>query len=369
MAPAPATPADVVPSSGRIPSLDGWRAIAILLVLIDHATLTSGFPKSILGHYALFVDGNLGVRIFFVLSGFLISLLLLKETDRTGGVSLRHFYLRRIFRIFPVYFAYLGVLAALTLAGLYADSAASWIGCLTFTRNVVGSIRSGTSHFWSLAVEEQFYILWPILLGRLQLWKRSIPYVGILLLPIVICPVIRGCFSPDTLGGTFANKILGYRSILVYADSLAIGCLGAWMFWKSAPIASWRTFHTALLLACLAVLLEGHLLQLASASRTLKAIVPAAEGWAVLGCIWLGTHERSPGFGILNSKPMVTLGVLSYSIYVWHFLFVSFHMGPQFARWPTHDWKFWVIPTVAVSAVSYYFLEVPFMNLRRRFQN
>jgi len=77
-------------------------------------------------------------------------------------------------------------------------------------------------------------------------------------------------------------------------------------------------------------------------------------------------NEKSPGFGFLNSRPMIAIGALSYSIYVWHFLFLSSYMDYHFAMWPTHDWKLWLIPTMALSTVSYYFLELPFMNLRRK---
>jgi peptidoglycan/LPS O-acetylase OafA/YrhL len=361
--------ANSVQAPGRIPSLDGWRAIAILLVLGSHTLFTSFFPKALEPWVGWIFDGELGVRIFLVLSGFLISLLLLKETERTGTLSLRRFYLRRIFRIFPIYFAYLAVLAALTLCGLYSDSAGSWIGCLTFTRNMLGRGRSGTIHFWSLAVEEQFYLLWPVMVSALRLWKHRALYLAILLVPIAICPIIRCSFVSDNLGATLSGRILGPRSILVYADSLATGCLGAWLAWKSSARWEWQRRHTLILLACFAALVGGHLLQVAGTGRAIDAVIPTVQAWAILGCIWLGTNEHSLGFGVLNSRPMVTIGVLSYSIYVWHLLFVSHFMGERFDNWPTHDWRIWFIPALILSALSYYFLEVPFMGLRKKFQS
>ena len=357
------------PAPGRIPSLDGWRAIAIILVLGSHFVFTSSLPRELTGYLGLFFDGELGVRIFFVLSGFLISLLLLRETERTGTISLKRFYLRRIFRIFPIYFVYLAVLAALTFLGFYADAPSSWLGCLTFTRNMVGRGQSGTIHFWSLAVEEQFYLFWPLLLVSLRLWRHRALYVGLLLVPIVLCPAIRCWFVSDGLGATFSDRILGPRSILIYADSLAIGCLGAWIVFKTPSNRDWKGTYTIAYAASVAVIVGGHLLQTYGRGRALGAIIPAVQGWAVLGCIVLGSNERSPGFGLLNSRGMLKIGILSYSIYVWHFLFLSHFMGPRFAAWPTDDWKIWVLPALAVSALSYHYLELPFMNLRRSLRN
>jgi peptidoglycan/LPS O-acetylase OafA/YrhL len=355
-----------VPADGRVPSLDGWRAVAIALVLVSHMSFASQFPDGRLGWLDWVFDGGLGVRIFFVLSGFLITLLLLREVEKTGTASLKRFYLRRVLRIFPVYFAYLIVLAALTAAGLYADSASSWIGCLTFTRNMLGRGRSATVHFWSLAVEEQFYVIWPILLCRLRLWRRSGLFVGTLLVPIAFCPIARGFFASDELGATLSGRLLGPRSILLFADSLAVGCLGAWMAWKIPRGGRWNGLHSLGLAACLAVIIGGRWAEVAAWGNAAAAIVPAVQAWAILGCLWLGSSARSPGYGFLNSKPWVTLGVLSYSIYVWHFLFLSHFMGPRFERSFLYDWRIWILPAVAVSALSYHFLELPMTGLRRR---
>src|SRR5207253_8276854 len=98
----------------RFPSLDGWRAISILLVLGTHSTHTAGFPPAAVSYFLIF-DGDFGVRCFFVISGFLITWLMIKEHDETGRVSLKHFYIRRALRILPVYFAFMSVLWLLHL--------------------------------------------------------------------------------------------------------------------------------------------------------------------------------------------------------------------------------------------------------------
>jgi peptidoglycan/LPS O-acetylase OafA/YrhL len=356
-----------VPARKRIPSLDGWRAIAIILVLGSHMDYADHVPPAVTNWVEWVFDGALGVQVFFVLSGFLISLLLLKESEQGDGISLKNFYLRRAYRILPIYFAYLLVLAVLELCGLYRDSAGSWIGCLTFTRNMLGRGNSGTAHFWSLAVEEQFYLIWPVLMCCLGLWKRRGLYFAALLVPIIACPVIRANCDVGAVGGTVVDRIFGPRSILSYADSLAVGCIGAWMVWRTRPGWEWRGRHTAVAFASIAGVVAGHFALVVWHGPVARSIVPLLRACAILGCIVLGTQESSPGFGLLNSRAMVAIGVLSYSLYVWHLAFLGAFMGPRLAELPGYDWKVWLVPAAAVSVLSYNFLEQPFMRLRRRY--
>ena len=237
-----------VPLTGRIPSLDGWRALAIMLVLGDHAVYATGFPQESLQWIGKNFHGDLGVRIFFVLSGFLISLLLLREVGRTDRVNLKEFYLRRIFRIFPVYFTYLAVIFVLEIFGIYDESISSWVGSLTYTRNMVGLGNSPTVHLWSLSVEEQFYLAWPLAFAFLKLWKRPAVYLSLLAIPLILCPILRANWIATDPGGDLLNRLFGVRSILMYADSLAIGCIGAWIIWKisNCNVGGWRRFHTGL---------------------------------------------------------------------------------------------------------------------------
>jgi peptidoglycan/LPS O-acetylase OafA/YrhL len=362
-----------IPSKGRIPSLDGWRALAIILVLGDHAVYATGFPQEGWDWIGKIFHGDLGVRIFFVLSGFLISLLLLREVARTGCLSLKDFYLRRIFRIFPVYFTYLGVIAVFVIVGLYAESTSSWVGSLTFTRNMVGQGESATVHLWSLAVEEQFYLAWPVAFAALKLWKRPTVYLGLLLIPMIICPVLRANGVADP-GGNLLNRVFGARSIVMYADSLAVGCFGAWMIWKTPDtnVGGWRRHHTGLLFGCIALIIAGRVIQLSVGEewvRLSNALVPSIQAWAILVCLWLSASRDAPIYRFLNSQPMVTMGMLSYSIYIWHFLFLGHFVGAGMEFWPTHDWRVWIFPSLAVAAASYYFLEMPILRWRRSFRS
>ena len=204
----------------RIPSLDGWRAIGVTLVLVSHMPFSAGFPEPYAYQLTEVFDGELGVRLFFVLSGFLITHLLLAEARASGGISLKRFYIRRALRILPIYVAYLLVLGVLTALGLYHDALSSWIGALTFTRNMIGQGRSATVQLWSLAVEEQFYLVWPLVLGTFALWRRPRAFVWVLLLGIAACPIMRATLVPATPGGSLRAPHLR-RAVRVDAGRLA----------------------------------------------------------------------------------------------------------------------------------------------------
>src|SRR6202521_1564487 len=139
----------------RIPSLDGIRAVSILLVLLGHGAMTGGAPRLLtrFGHV-----GNIGVRCFFVLSGFLITTLLLKEVSATGTISLVKFYIRRSLRVLPASLALIGVLATLHLWGVIRLWPGDLSHALTYTANYHLRRSWWLDHLWSLSVEEQFYI-------------------------------------------------------------------------------------------------------------------------------------------------------------------------------------------------------------------
>ncbi|MFL5729495.1 MAG: acyltransferase family protein, partial [Cytophagaceae bacterium] len=165
-------------TQGRIPSLDGFRTISIVLVMIAHLTFSSSIPdwmQTILKNFSL---GDLGVRIFFVISGLVITYLLLKERSKTGHIDLKAFYIRRALRIFPAFYFYLFVIILLNYfldlgisplmflsAGIYLMDFAPWGESWL------------VSHTWSLAVEEQFYLLWPVVFLRIRRMKKILIWV------------------------------------------------------------------------------------------------------------------------------------------------------------------------------------------------
>jgi peptidoglycan/LPS O-acetylase OafA/YrhL len=203
-------------TSRRLPSLDGWRAVAILLVLLSHWWATGGADNIPRWIRPITGQGDLGVRIFLVLSGLLITHLLLEENDSYGSIDLRSFYIRRVLRIFPVYFAFLLLLATLSAFGLYYDDVATWIGALTFTRNVIGKGNSATGHLWSLAVEEQFYFVWPSTMMAAKLGNRPRIAMTALITTVVAVTFLR--VIPCTGTGVICTKLLG-KSLCSYTQT------------------------------------------------------------------------------------------------------------------------------------------------------
>jgi len=355
-------------SPDRIPSLDGWRAISIAIVVLSHFEFTTGFSKTLTPAWVRLFQGDLGVRIFFVISGFLITHLLLVEGERTGRPSLRQFYMRRVLRIFPVYYLFAAVLALLTIAGLYSDTWSTWLATLTFTRNVAGRGNSVTVHLWSLAVEEQFYLVWPSALVGLALWRRPKAAMAVLLVPILLAPVCRSGIVQMYAGGPFVDRLLGGFSILSYADSLAIGCLGAFLYQRrrQRPDAAGRLPLPAGLL--LAVLLVFGWFTWPPSSG-LWTLVPSVQAVLIMAAI-SATIDHRAGllYGWLNAAPLVWLGTLSYSLYIWQQLFQGHFAGPRLAALAIYDWRVWWLTALAAATTSYYFVERPILKLRDRFR-
>ena len=351
----------------RIRSLDGWRAVGVTLVLVSHAPYTTGFPARYEDRLVSVFDGELGVRIFFVLSGFLITYLMFEEAGRTGAISLRRFYVRRALRILPIYVTYLLALALLTALGFYHDSFSSWFGSLTFTRNLFGEGQSATSQLWSLAVEEQFYLLWPMAFATCALWRRPRAFVAVSVLTIIVCPIVRATLLSLVPGGSLVNRLLGPQSGLIYADSLVVGCLAAFLIRRGGAAPAVLESPVFCVVAFLLVAAGRALQHVLAPPGWIFALIPSVQAVAIMFLIWASAFH-APGLmsRALNLRPVVLFGTLSYSIYVWQFLFIA-HFTPKMAGSWTHDWKWWMPCALAAAAASYYGVERPFLRLKAGF--
>jgi peptidoglycan/LPS O-acetylase OafA/YrhL len=225
----------------RIPSLDGLRALSISLVLLAHLAGTHHFFT--MPSMARLGDlGNLGVRMFFVISGFLITKLLLVELDRTRRISLKAFYIRRVLRIFPAFYVFIIIASLLTLAGFAQLDRSDFLHAVTYTMNYHTSLEQNFSlrHLWSLSVEEQFYVLWPLTLGVLGARRSRWALAGVL----AVVPFVRmlrlylGPASEELIGTAFETV----------CDALATGCMLAILLptllksrWY-VRLISWRCF-------------------------------------------------------------------------------------------------------------------------------
>ena len=216
----------------RIPSLDGWRAVSIIYVLCSHCPISEGFPAHLKPFFKLiFDDGHLGVRCFFVISGFIITLLLLREQEKNGKIDLKKFYIRRCLRIFPVYYSFLFVVWLLQNTTQFSQPTVVWLQNLTFTTGFgFPAIFSWpTWHLWSLAVEEQFYLIWPFLFALLNHQLNSKAIKIALFVPLVLAPIIR-LLAYAGMGGEVFSFGVNKHTFLFNFDAIAIGCIGAFIY-------------------------------------------------------------------------------------------------------------------------------------------
>lgn len=333
----------------RIPSLDGLRAISIAMVLLGHLVGTRNFPASLAftGHLAA-----AGVRVFFVISGFLITGLLLKEWDKTAQISLKQFYLRRVFRIFPAFYLYVGVVLVLVWQKVVAVLPGDLLHALTYTMNYHHPHSWILAHLWSLAVEEQFYLIWPALL-LLAAPRRAMKAAAAVLL---LAPFIRlGTWQ-------FFPSVQPYygQEFEAVADALASGCLLAGAY---NTLGTWTRYQR--LLRSPAFWVVPAVLVATQYSGAARLMLLAGQSLMNL-CIVL-IIERMVRYPdtfsgrLLNLAPVRWVGVLSYSLYLWQQCYLNRHSDTWATAFPVN-----LILAVVTATASYYVVERPFLKLKER---
>ena len=341
--------------------------ISISLVLMLHSSFTPGFPSQFDRAINGFDAGILGVRFFFVISGFLITYLLIQERAKDGSISLKNFYVRRALRILPVYFFYLLALGFLTR---YTQASSAWLANLTFTTDFFGTPFS-TGHFWSLGVEEQFYLLWPgVLVAVLNRKEGDSKLLKCLIVPLVIAPTVRiiNCehWYPESVGFLFQKS-----SFFARFDSLAYGCLAAVLFVRCRQIleAFYIKYSCVITLGGGALILAApllHYLHIPAILQTVAFDSIQAIGFSLL-LVQSLLYPECGFYRFLNWKWVAHIGTLSYSIYIWQQMFcppddpVFGFKGAWYVNFPGC-----IFVAVLVAHASYYLLEKPFFKLRER---
>jgi peptidoglycan/LPS O-acetylase OafA/YrhL len=291
------------------------------------------------------------------MSGFLITLIMLREESRSGRVDLRAFFTRRLLRIVPAYAAFLAFVAALAWAGLAETRPLSWVTALTYTTNFLPRSGAGWAlgHTWSLSVEEHFYLVWPpafVILGRRWAWY-------LLAAACVSGPLIR-----YFLWSTMRDRInLGFVTP-ARIDSIAFGCLLAYLAtsshgvrWSEFAARWWATF--VLLAGTIALASKLIFCRSTLYEATLdRSIVAIAVSMGVFACI---SSPHTPLGDLLEARSMATIGRLSYSLYLWQQPFFDPHLRTWMCRWPQN------LGLAVACAVSCHFLiERPFLQLKGR---
>lgn len=343
---------------GRIPCLDGLRALSIALVFIEHSIVSSGHLPA--GHWRAVVGhlGGIGVDVFFAISGFLITLLLLRESRRTGTISLKGFYIRRFLRLMPAAIAFLTVVFVLFMMGTIPMSGRNWLHVMTYTVNFDPHPRWEVGHLWSLSIEEQFYFLWPLTLLLLGAGRaRVLAVVWLLAAPVVRFVMLR--MHPHDMG-----RFDTWTHIRV--DCIAAGCLLALVAGDPSFRRLTRT-TPAVAMTLIAMAVVGLFVNVLIGDRialwgvTVGHSVRAA---CIVTLIWLSINHFGSRWGrVLDSRPFVAVGILSYSLYLWQQIFLV----PNAHQWVrTLPWA--VIAAVACATASYLLIERPFLKLKDRFE-
>jgi peptidoglycan/LPS O-acetylase OafA/YrhL len=358
-----------------VSSLDGTRGIAVLLVMLFH--------------FGYFPAGWIGVQIFFVLSGYLITSILTEDKNKSLPAFIGRFYWRRLLRIFPLYYGFLVVAAlAYTLYRVPVSFSSDWPWLFTYTANFArmrdSDVGAPFVHLWSLAVEEQFYLVWPFLVYFLRPATFRKVIVGILLLsPVIRLALFQGALS---LGSDeeYAGKA-AYVLPFTQFDAFAAGAAISLWNLREMRNASYR-FLGALLLAAaagLAVLVAGHFWGRGASIASLGYSPYLISGH---GYVWgyslinllsaLGIICALQGAGVarcLNVKPLVWVGKISYGIYVYHLplLLIGIALLSHLQIVPDGGGRLvffivWVAVVLLVSAASFYWFEVLFLRLKDR---
>ncbi|SDK12018.1 Peptidoglycan/LPS O-acetylase OafA/YrhL, contains acyltransferase and SGNH-hydrolase domains [Nocardioides sp. YR527] len=341
-------------SSNWRADVQGLRAVAVGLVIAGHAGL-SGFE-----------GGFVGVDVFFVLSGFLITTLLLRETDRSGTVSISQFYARRARRILPAATATMLVVltySAIVLPQTRTDQiagdagwAAVFLANVHFAKEAVDYFNTAApspfQHYWSLSVEEQFYVVWPLLVLAVALWipkhhrRRAITALAALV------AVVSLAWS---LHLTSVDPTTAYFSTPARAFELAAGALLACVAGRLASIK--RPYATALGIAGVGTLVY------ATASFSEATHFP---GWhalvPVLGTVaLLVAGPATPTGWLLSKQPLRYLGDISFSLYLWHWPILI--LAPEaIPGGGVRQLLIMLALILAASAASYHWIEMPFQR-------
>ena len=347
-------------------SLDGLRALSILGVLWTHVWYVSGLEYyNRLQHYPVLKMGAFGVDVFFGISGFLITTLLLRERSKNGTISLRDFYLRRSLRIWPLYYATLGIYVLLVIflqRGTGRDRVFFHFlpGYLTFTYTwFAGWAASGAvfNFAWSLSVEEQFYVVWALVLRILR---------GLLpTLVMILMIFLRLSVHFNVLQNFILKDSLLWRIAAGISVPICLGAILAQILHSEKGFRILRPILGSKWAAALWLLL------------LLASLVPRQPFWqmiqwflvaAVVGsCVIREDNILAP---FLRFRPLAYIGLVSYGMYLLNTLVldvVNPVMNRIGLRHPLLKFPVFVAATVLVAGISYRFFETPFLRLKDRF--
>jgi peptidoglycan/LPS O-acetylase OafA/YrhL len=361
--------------SGYLPSLDGWRALAVMGVMMTHDGPWTGFGFST-AHYKGY--GGDGVYLFFAISGFLITTRILEEEKLVGRFNIRGFYIRRLFRIQPVALCYLAVIACLMLSGVISKEWLNWIGALCLFNNFLFHPPGGPSfvgHFWTLAVEEHFYILLSLALffvRRHRAWLLFLLFLAFTLPLTISYGIEHGWYHPyysprSTLWQLKGLFLAAFIAVLVQKPRMLRAV--------KAILRPWVAFLLTLVIVELRVVFD----QLAEQRWPLDFRIYPRQQWffavtylPVIMLVATVFHPRSWLTRFLETRPLRFVGKISYSLYLWHvavFVLWAGLLEPSswgaYASSPLGRVTKYAL-AFGIATISYYYIEKPLIRVGHR---
>ena len=336
------------------------------MVMVLHTLQTRELKHSVPFVFLVFGNGGMGVSIFFVISGYLITTLLLREREKTGTISLTSFYIRRAFRILPPLYLYVLFLAVLGLTGhLPGMDRREVLTALTFTRNYLPTGGQwALEHLWTLCIEEQFYLLWPALLVFSLVHRNSIgkrrTAICIALAVIAIEPFIRV--------GTYLLLPKPHNPGMFHmeADTLMFGALGALLQGNARFESGFRRVTRWPWLVPILLFFGSGVLSMRFLNYWNFPVGTTVTGFLILiWLLWLVRNPESVMGRVMNQPAVAWVGRLSYSLYIWQTFFLYHSNVTVFGRegwFNTFPGSWFCIFAVAV--FSFYCIEQPSLRLR-----
>ena len=356
-----------IQQNNHIKSLDGVRGLAVILVFLNHWNLQK------------FIGGWIGVDVFFFLSGYLITSLIQMEYQKTGDLSFRKFYLRRILRLYPALI--LCVIIANILwsfnepfIGGPGDRVIATLSSIFYFNNLVGGTSNGNlGHLWSLSVEEHFYFLWPILMFRFFLkisLKKIILYLSSIILLVWLLRIYVYNLNPTPVA-PYSDKLVinAYQFTFCRIDSILLGALISFFYFKNnSSYFIFSKWVNHFLFGIILILLLIILLIIDNCGVLMK------HGFFILTnmvCFSLIIFAiNNPDYYLLSNKIIRWFGSRSYGIYLYHYpIFMLIYKLKVINN--CHLDFFWVttlrlgIPLV-LAEISFRFLETPFLKLKEK---
>lgn len=356
--------------SKYIKGFDGLRCYSIVLVIITHLGIAHNFEK---GSYLrenvfYFFSGDAGVNVFFSISGFLITTLILNEVNATGKFNIKFFFIRRFLRLLPPIIPFFAAIYIFINLGYIRDAKMGLIISIFYLFNFVPKAKAfwspELSHTWSLAVEEQFYIIWASIFHYFNSKQTKIILIILLILCIIasfILPSITLSYKGEKY--LFDDVFFSNRWTIPAIGPILIGSMFALINnsnWNNIQIKF--KGNNALLLSIFFFISPFYLPAL-----LLPLINLFHSFGAALILLWISNNQSSSFIKILEWKPIKYIGTISYGIYIWQGFFVR--SGPDITpkTW-VHDFPQNVIFTFLFAIISYELFEKKILKMKMKFK-